>query len=58
MGGVRSKYAGKEGCKRDNCVEFNSQTHNILQKIITLLREAARLPTTQAWEFPEPRTHH
>jgi len=46
MGGVRSNYAGKEVCTRDNCVEFNSQTQNILKKIITLVREAARLPTT------------
>jgi hypothetical protein len=46
MSGVRSKYAGEEGCTRGKSVEFNSQIQNILKKRITLIREAARLPTT------------
>jgi len=46
VGGVRSKSAGEEGFARGKSVEFNSQTQNILQKIITLVREAASLPTT------------
>jgi len=46
MGEVRSKYAGEEGSTQGNRVEFNSQNQNILKKIITLVRDTARLSTT------------
>jgi len=35
-----------------------SKTQNILQKIITLIREGTRLPLVFVWQFPKSRLHH